>query len=366
MGRGTLGGVERHVQAILQHLDRERFEPSLAVLLDGGSASDQIAASGVPVHILHGSRGSDPLACVRFLRLLRRVRPHLVHAHELHGASGLALRLMPSIAWVQTEHCAFEHGPSPNKARQLWKAFSGGMTSILTVSRATGNALSRNTGISRERVSTIFNGIDLATLPTKDPHYLRRELNLPEDALLIGAVGRMARQKGWLDFLAVADRLADSLPRAHFVLIGDGPDAASIKKELDRRPWKHRAYCLGARNDAVAAIGGLDFFLFTSLHEELPTTLLEAFALRTPVVGYIPEGGVAEILELSAEAPPAMLLSHRDPDALAAGIHSLRHEPERIARMTDSAAQLLPNFDMSSITRELERVYLRSVGKGSG
>jgi len=365
IGHGALGGVERHVQAILRNLDQERFEASVVVLMEGGPSSEEIAATGIPVYILHGRSGSDPRAFYRMMRLLRRVRPQVVHAHELHAASGLALRLTPSVAWVQTEHCAFDHGPSPAKARILWQTLSGGMNSIVTVSRATGEALCRNTGIARNRVRTIFNGVDVSLLPAKDPNLLRIELDVSQDAMLIGSVGRMAPQKGWMDFLAVADDLARRIPHAHFVMIGDGPDSHSLRSELEKRDWKVRAHFLGGRRNAVALLGGMDLFLFTSIHEELPTTLLEAFAMRTPVAGYIPEGGVAEILEHAGNLRPALLQPKRDPRLLADEIQRLLNDPAEQTKMIESASRLVSVFDMSAITRQLESEYVRVAGEGS-
>ncbi|MBI3736411.1 glycosyltransferase, partial [Candidatus Sumerlaeota bacterium] len=261
MGRGTLGGVERHVQALIRNLDRTMFVPHVAILMDGGSVEDELRASGVPVFVLGGNSGWDPKLAWRLHRVIREARTDLVHSHELHGAVGAALRASPSRCWIHTEHCSFERGPSPRRAALLWKLFGGRMNRIICVSQATADGLCRNTGIKPGRIATVFNGVDIETLPPKNPNYLRDELHVEASAPILGLVGRLAWQKGIDDFLEFATRAAKKITAARFVIAGDGPERDALQSKAAALNLAGRCFFLGNRPDGAAIIGGLDMFL---------------------------------------------------------------------------------------------------------
>lgn len=357
LGRGVLGGIERHVQSILRNLDRSRFAPSVVILFEDGEIGAMLRAEGIEVTGLGGRSGKDPRLMLRLAALIRRTRPDIVHSHELHACVGAAMRLSPRPAWVLTEHCTFEYGPSPDRARMLVRLFRSRMDRVLAVSSATGRSLADNTPLQADEIETLFNGIDPGALPEKSPEPIRSLLGIPAGAKILGSVGRLAGGKGFEDVIAVAGLVAATRPDWHFVLVGGGPIEARLRELAAGLPDPARFHFTGPRADAMALVGGMDLFLFCSEHEAMPTTLLEAFAMRTPVAGFLPGGGVAEILAL-ADSPPATLLGKRDPAALAAAAGRLLDSPDLAAQQVRRAREIVDrHFDMRVITARLERIY---------
>lgn len=361
LGRGVLGGIERHVQSILRNLDRTRFEPSVVILFEDGEVGEALRRDGFCVETLNGRNGKDPGLIFRLWRLIRRAGPDIVHSHELHACVGAAMRMAPRPAWILTEHCTFEFGPSPAKARTLVRLFRSRMDRVLAVSDATARSLTEGTGLPAASVATLYNGIDPGALPPKSSRTIRELLSLPAGARVLGTVGRLAGGKGFEDVLRVAELSAAERPDWHFVFVGGGPIEADLKQRAARLPDPGRVHFTGPRTDALDLIGGMDLFLFCSEHEAMPTTLLEAFAMRTPVAGFLPGGGVAEILAL-CDPPPADLSAVRDPAALVRSAGLLLDSPELAAGQVSRAREVVErHFDMRRITGRLQEIYEESL-----
>ncbi len=359
LGRGGFGGIERHVQSLIRNLDRKRFEPRVIVLFEDGVIAEELRADGVAVQTLHGRSGHQISLIWKLHHAIKEANPELIHAHELHAVVGLCMRLRYPLPWIQTEHITFEHGPSPDRARMLWRLFQGRMSAVLAVSTETGRSLARNTGLDPAKIVVIFNGVDLSRLPPKDPDYLKKELGFSSEVQLIGSVGRLATGKGWEDFVETAQKLFILRPDCRFVVIGDGAERENLQRLASRTTCAERFHFLGSRPDALALLGSLDLFLFCSEYEAMPTTLLEAFAMRVPVAGFVSDGGVREILELTGQ-PAAKFLNQRNTSELAEMSAALLEGKDESSATIQTARDLVESrFSMASLTRELEQQYLK-------
>jgi glycosyltransferase involved in cell wall biosynthesis len=237
---------------------------------------------------------------------------------------------------------------------------------ITAVSDATALSISDFSSVGRGRVITIHNAVDVGELSAVRVD-LRAELDLPAETVLVGAVGRLAEQKGWWDFVEVADHLAGTDTRVHIVIAGEGPQGQELRQKVEGVSWADRCHFLGPRPDGAAVIAGLDLFLMTSLHEELPTTVLEAFAVGTPVVGFLPEGGMADILSAAGDDEIAVILTSRDSKAQAVAASELLDDPEKRRKMTVAARLLVERtFDARSIARQYAELYRTVAGSRPG
>ncbi|MBI5154895.1 glycosyltransferase [Candidatus Poribacteria bacterium] len=364
LGRGVFGGIERHVQALVRHLDRAEFEPSVIVLFEPGPIVDQLRGDGVNVRVLHGAHGwSPPLA--RDLRLEIAARtPCVVHSHEMHTCVGSAMKGLRAVPWVHTEHCAIQSAPSPWKSKLLWRMYARRIDRILAVSEATAKSLGAAAGLPHNRIGVVHNGVDVAAMPPKDSAFLRRELGLDPESRIIGSAGRLVRGKGWGDFLEMAGRLIAPDPSFHCVVAGGGPEMWALQERVCCLNLARRVHFLGQRDDIPRVIGGMDVFVLASEYEEMPTTMLEAFAMRTPVVGFLPRGGTGEVLAL-ADGLCARLLDWRDPEALAAAVREVLMKNEGGYYAGPARRVVQNHFDIARITRQLEDIYRNAAGRAA-
>ncbi|HXK16292.1 MAG TPA: glycosyltransferase, partial [Polyangiaceae bacterium] len=123
---------------------------------------------------------------------------------------------------------------------------------------------------------------------------VRAELGIPEQAWVVGSVGRLAPEKHQS---LLIDALAPMLePRRHLVLVGDGPERAPLQARAQATLRPELIHFTGTRSDVTALLSALDVFALTSDSEGLPLVLLEAMAMGLPIVS-TSVGGIPDIIE---------------------------------------------------------------------
>lgn len=368
LGHGGHGGIERHVECLLQNLDRGEVQPRVCVMMKAGAVSDGIAAAGVSVTAFDARHGHDWRIMPRFLRLLNEWKPDVIHAHELQAFAALALFLRPRYPLVYSLHVAqFEASPRRWWLRTAVRLLVRRVDRYLPVSEATWTAAKSWLKLPAERGTIFHNPVSLAAMPAPDRAGVRRELGLPCEAPLVGMVGRMEHRKGWSSFLEVCRRIGASRPEVHFLAVGDG----RLRDELRRRPAATELgaslHWTGFRQDARRLIGGMDVLLLTSKHEEMPTTLLEAFAMFTPVVGFVPDGGTREVLALADAQPVSLLDAARDCARAARQTMDLLDDCEKRRRLAANARRLVEtHFDARQNCGTLVDIYRQAVSQKCG
>jgi len=124
---------------------------------------------------------------------------------------------------------------------------------------------------------------------------LRKELGLPDNARLVVTIGRVSPEKGQQLFVDAAFRLLATLPGTYFLVVGDGPDLENLKSRVAAARQAQRIHFLGYRDDVPRILAQSDLLVNPSLREGMPIIILEAFALRVPVL-CTPVGGVPELV----------------------------------------------------------------------
>jgi glycosyltransferase involved in cell wall biosynthesis len=110
-------------------------------------------------------------------------------------------------------------------------------------------------------------------------------LDLPADAFVFGAIGRLVPVKGHIHLLRAFALIKDAHPRALLAIIGEGRGRPELEAAIGELGLEGRALLLGARDDALQYVRGFDAFVMPSLSEGLPLALLEGMSGRLPVIG---------------------------------------------------------------------------------
>ena len=351
---GIMGGRERHVLTLVRSLPKDLERCVCAV--SGGEAVDAMRAAGIDVRVLGGRNGHDIRVLPRFIRLLREFRPDVVHAHSSAILTSFAMRFFPRIAFAMSIH-----GPSVSGAewaarrRSLrWKLKEIAAAAVerrpdyyLPVSGSTWKEfLQVRPGAKGE---VFYNALRLDAIPKREPRPGREKK-------VAGMVGRMADQKDWPSFAAIARAAVSS--RGDVEFWGVGADEAWAAENVGENAKYVRWF--GSRQDARDLIAQMDVFVMTSKHEQLPTTLLEAFAIGVPVTGFMPEGGTSEVIELSGGAS-AIMIEERDCAKAAANVLKILDDPALAASMVAAGGETVHrHFDMEKLcATQLMDVYAR-------
>ncbi len=362
---GIMGGRERHVHTLVKSLPGHVEYCVCAV--SAGEATEAMVADGVNVTVLGGRSGHDFKVYSRFKKLMRTFKPDVVHAHTTALLPFMALRSFKNVPVILSVH-----GPSTSTdecvARQksiVWQLKSWIKRKLqrrpdyyLPVSRATWLDFLKVCPNAKGEV--FFNALNFSRLPPPAEKKSGR---------IIGMVGRMADQKDWPSFVRIVAEVLSRKPDVEAWAIGDGPvrvDAESLWKSIaaekgivsDRLKW------FGSRQDARELIAQMDVFILSSKHEQLPTTMLEAFVLKTPVVGFLPMGGTDEIVEL-AKGTCALLNKERDVANVANDV--IRVLDDKILReqmVSEGYKVATEYFDMEKIcASQLVPLYARMMGE---
>jgi glycosyltransferase involved in cell wall biosynthesis len=136
------------------------------------------------------------------------------------------------------------------------------------------------------RVSVLHCGLDLGAFDgTGDVHAVRAELAIPDDAPVVGHVGRFDGQKNHAFLIDVAERVCKAMPDVRFLLVGDGPLRAGIEADVARRGLSSNFIFAGNRRDVPRLmLGAMDSFVLPSRYEGLPLVLVEAQAAGLPCI----------------------------------------------------------------------------------
>jgi len=155
--------------------------------------------------------------------------------------------------------------------------------------------------VETHKISRVYNGIDIAPFANKSS-FIRAELGIPEDAVLIGMIGRVNHWKGQDYFLEIAKILHTEFPLLHFLLAGDAlPGNENLVDKLNERiqssEFSKNIFNIGYREDIVNILNGLDIFISPSTQPDpFPTVILEAMSAAKPVVA-TNHGGAPEMIK---------------------------------------------------------------------
>jgi glycosyltransferase involved in cell wall biosynthesis len=209
----------------------------------------------------------------------------------------------------------------------------------------------------RERVAVVHNAIDFGDrtrLPAPEVAARRAALGLPEDAFVVGGVFRLDEEKRPLLWLHTAALVANAVPRACFVVFGQGPLREKMQKAAEREGIAERLVMPGVTDDVLAAMSMMDVFLLASSGEGLPNVVLEAQWVGTPVVA-TDVGGTAEALDPGVTG---WAIRTDAAEELAARVAWLHEHPEAVEQARSRGpAFVREKFGVARMVADTLRVY---------
>jgi 1,2-diacylglycerol 3-alpha-glucosyltransferase len=248
------------------------------------------------VQRFNGSDFAVPVPVTRIVSAaLKAFQPQVVHSHHPFLLGDTALRVAASreIPVVFTHHTMYEKythyvpGDSPKLKRfvvDLTTGYCNLCDAVVAPSETVADLLAGR-GVAAP-VSVIPTGVDLKAFDGADGAAFRKATGIPEDAFLVGHVGRLAPEKN-LRFLAEAVAgFLSRLPGARFLLVGEGPSKGEVLATFDRHGMSGRLHAGGVLQgrDLASAYNAMDVFAFASLTETQGMVLTEAMAAGVPVV----------------------------------------------------------------------------------
>ena len=332
------GGGAAHVRDLARGMDRARFGVQVGMAQDGGNVQQEdFEAAGIPLHNLNIASGFSLTAVAELRGLLPTFR--ILHVHGARAAlfgrlAVLSLR-QPRPRVVYSIHgFAAPHYPPPRRQVLLTveHALAPATDQWVCVSLAERDALLAAGVADPARVRVIWNGIDTTRFARGgiDSQRSRPALGLPTDAYVVTTICRLFRPRDFGTLLEAFRQVLDRLPRAHLLIVGDGPLRADIEGRIEALHLESHVHLLGIRRDVPQLLGITDVLTLSSRGwEGLPLTVLEAMASSVPVVAS-DVGGTREAL---VDGETGYLFAPGDAPALARRILTLAARPELAQEM---------------------------------
>jgi glycosyltransferase involved in cell wall biosynthesis len=222
---------------------------------------------------------------------------------------------------------------------------------------AAGRAWARRLHAGVQSFRVVHNGVDLDEFrPALAPDALRRLLEVPEGAVIVGISARLDAMKGHTYLLDAAAEVRKRLPNAVFLVVGDGPLQGGLEKQAERLGLAGTVRFLGYRNDVNSLTWLYDIAALPSAAEGCPWGVLEAMACGKPVVA----SAIEPIAEVVVDGCTGMLTPVGDAPALAKAIMKLLEDRDLRLRMGHAGWQRLQeHFTSKKMLDETFGVYDR-------
>jgi len=372
IARLNVGGPALHVTYLARGLAERGYETTLvAGDVARGEASMSFVAeqAGVEIVTLPGlsrelSPVRDALAAFRLARLIRKLRPDVVHTHT--AKAGAVGRTAALLAWprrpvvVHTFHGHVLRGYFGTGGTLVFRAIetllARASDRLIAVSPEVRDELVALHVAPRERFSVVRLGIELEPRVhfEGDPAEVRRRHGIPEGKFVVGWFGRMTAVKRTDDLLTMLAGVRERGVDALLLLVGDGDDRERLEQRAHDLGLARSCLFLGYQEDVAPWYAICDAVVLTSASEGTPVTIIEALAAGRPVVA-TKVGGVPDVVD---EGETGFLVRPHDTHALAERLEILAGDPVRRRAMGDlGRARMLERYAVERLVDDVDALY---------
>ncbi len=359
--KSNWGGAQRYVFDLAASLP-EKFEAVVA-LGGNGPLKERLEESGIrtislPFLARDVKLFSDLLVLKNLISLFKKEQPDIIHLNssKIGGLGALAGRIakIPNIIFTAHGWAFREERPALQK---LAIKFISWLTilwshAVITVSERDFRE-ARAFSFAKEKIILVHNGIPEQPLLEKSVARETLDKGTPAQALWIGTIGELHKNKGHRYAIeALAPTLREN--KAVFFVIGEGEERPAIEKMIVDLGLQENIFLLGNRNDAPALLPAFDIFLFPSVKEGLPYTILEAGLAGLPVIASA-VGGIPEII---TDMESGILVRPKSPDEIVKAVeYLLSHKKEAASLGKKLRSKVKKFFSLKRCLRETIAVY---------
>jgi glycosyltransferase involved in cell wall biosynthesis len=351
----AVGGAEHQVMELAVCLGGRGWTVAMVSLKAPRIALDRLEAAGIAVEHLGLDRAAQlPSAMFRFRRIVRQLRPRLVHAHMIHAnlltrAARIGSRTMPTL--INTSHSDGEEGAARRVVMRLTDRLA---TKTTHVSNSVMRRYLARGIVSAERAAWIPNGVDLERFRRSDEarDRVRAALGIDDDTFVWLTVGGLKPVKRHDLLVQVFGSLG---PEATLLIAGEGKGRPRLEGLIAASPAADRISLLGARADPEALMSAADGFVLCSDSEALPLVLGEAAACELPIVA-TDVGGCRELVDQEVSG---VLVTAGDTETLEKAMELVAHrtDDERASMGRAGRDLMQARFDMDQVVTQWERLY---------
>jgi len=337
--------------------ENEAVQHDLAMARDKG-----VRISVIPSLVRRLSFTNDILAFISIYRLIKRIKPHIVHTHT--SKAGVLGRLAAYLAGVpiiiHTPHGHVFHsyyGLILTNIFVFAEKISSFTTDMIVALTEKEKDEHMEKGIaSTKKYTIIHSGVKLDYFANMriDIKARKKELEIPPGYNVVGTIGRLVPIKGYKYLISAAKKIVEEVDKTVFVIVGDGYLKLELEKYAEALGVRKNIIFTGWRADSSDILYLFDIFVLPSLNEGMGRVIIEAMALGKPVVA----SSVGGILDLIKDSKNGILVPPRNSDALGNAILQLIRNKDLAEELGNNGkAMVYPEFDISVMLKKIENLY---------
>ncbi len=369
-----VGGVARSVHTFSRDLQRKGHHvlivaPTFAG--DDADNNDDVAILRVPaIQNFNGSDFSMRIPVPFYIdEKLDAFAPDIIHSHHpyLLGDAAFRAARRRRLPLVFTHHTRYEEythyvaGDNDNFkqfAMNLSTMYANLCDQVVAPSQSIADLIKKR-GVSTP-VTQIPTGVDTQFFASGDGQGFKKTYRIPENAVVIGHVGRLAPEKNLVFLAESIARSMQSLEDAWFCVAGDGPDRQKIQDIFADQGLSRRLVLTGnlTGSPLADAYQAMDLFVFSSQSETQGMVLTEAMAAKTPVIA-LDGPGVREVVENRKNG--RLLPANADQSAFSRAVCDAVSDPEKLSAWQQQATQTALTFSRKACVEKLLNLYAAAV-----
>jgi glycosyltransferase involved in cell wall biosynthesis len=355
------GGAERAMVALAAHLPRDRFEVAVATTRPAkGPLLETLLANGTP-HLALDRRGRFDIAAFRRLAaFMRHQHVDIVHAH-MFGSNlwGTIFGRVAGVPVVIAHEQTWSYEGEPLRKFLDGHVIGRLADAFVAVSERDRDRMIELEGVPAEKIVLLPN--PYFPRPEETPVDLRKALDIPASAPLVGTVAVLRPQKALHVLIEAFGRVLRSVPDAHLVIGGNGRCREELEARTRELGLEERVHFLGWWEDVGGVLKTIDVAAMSSDYEGSPLFALECMAHGAPLVST----DVGNVATLLGDGDGVSIVPPRDPSALAGAIERLLTDPERRKAQAAAAAERLPRYHIENVAKEFGELYERLIAEAA-
>jgi glycosyltransferase involved in cell wall biosynthesis len=364
----SIGGTERTLIDVANNIDHDRYEVTIWTLFEQNPLAPTVteevtlrslgaegtAPSGGNHYVERAENPLDYLRVpLRFLKAVQTNSPDIIQSFLFYD--NLIARIAGVVSSKTTTITGVRSVPeNRSRVKEALDRFTMPLSDWIVSNSKAGAEFVADHGASAEQIEVIYNGRDLDQFATASSAELEDSVDVPNDAQVVGTVGRLIERKGHRDLLAAWPAVQERCPKAHLLLIGDGPERESLERYATELGCRESVSFLGFRDDVPVLLDLMDVFVFPSHFEGLPGALIEAMAAGVPIVT-TPVTGNAELID---NYRTGLHVAARQPEEIKWALIRLLEYRSLAASISEAAeAKAQREFALDYMVAGFERLY---------
>ncbi|MEK7484300.1 MAG: glycosyltransferase [Planctomycetota bacterium] len=350
-------GAEKIVFSLATRL-KETFEVHVACISHRrGAVGDWLKAAGIPVLYLDMAKKYELWKLLKLYHYLRKNQIQILHTHLFHAnILGRVTGFFAGVRQILSSVHIVERRFRP------WHFWLESLTHPLIryevgVSPAVTSFMKEKTWIPERKFRTILNGIDLKPFQeaSKQKYSKKEILGVSEEqAWILGSVGRLTLQKGYLFLIEVYEQFRKQCPEPNYlVIIGEGEERHTLEEKIRELHLEPYVFLLGYRQDIPACLRCFDLFVMPSLYEGFGLVAVEAMASGVPVLA----NAVDSLKDLIEEGKTGFLVTPQDSQKWTDKLMTLFVRRDHLTQIIETAKTGAQQFREDRMVEEYKLLY---------